>query len=284
MRLKGYVFLWLGLSMILFYEGLMLGQNPTEGIFGYLKSHFSYFKNLNLSPEPGRAISLYYGWVGFALILTTNLYVFRKRMGILKNLGRVPNWLNFHIFCGLLGPTFIVFHCNFTVRGLVSISFWSMIIVAVSGIIGRYFYIQVTKVRADLNRDAIECEKTLEGYEKSIGPKIPAHAWRDAKYQALQLAGGHWLSEEGVNPMFITALFASMMGDIRLKFTSPSLALGMPDSARGILERFALAKRQAYFYEIFNRYLGYWHSFHMPFAFFMYIIAAIHVAAARQKT
>jgi cytochrome b561 len=41
-----------------------------------------------------------------------------------------------------------------------------------------------------------------------------------------------------------------------------------------------MAKRRIAFLEPFRRMLGYWHSFHLPFAFFMYVAAVIHIAAA----
>ena len=43
---------------------------------------------------------------------------------------------------------------------------------------------------------------------------------------------------------------------------------------------YAIIKRKIHFSEHFRRLLGYWHSFHLPFAFFMYFVAIIHIAVA----
>jgi hypothetical protein len=63
-------------------------------------------------------------------------------------------WLEFHIFLCSLGPVMILFHTAFKFGGIVSISFWSMIAVVVSGIIGRFIYIQIPR--------------TIEGRELSL--------------------------------------------------------------------------------------------------------------------
>ena len=53
-------------------------------------------------------------------------------------LGSIRAWLEVHIFCGLVGPVLVTFHTSFKFNGLISVAYWSMVVVAVSGVIGRY--------------------------------------------------------------------------------------------------------------------------------------------------
>ena len=88
------------------------------------------------------------------MIMGVLLYMIRKRMRSLSRWGYLKHWLEFHIFLCTLGPTLVLFHTSFKFGGLVAISFWSMVAVFVSGIIGRFIYIQIPR--------------TIEGRELSL--------------------------------------------------------------------------------------------------------------------
>ena len=70
-------------------------------------------------------------------------YMARKRYRFLSRIGLLKHWLEFHIFLCTLGPILILFHTSYKFGGLVAISFWSMVAVFLSGIIGRFIYIQI---------------------------------------------------------------------------------------------------------------------------------------------
>ncbi len=266
MSLKNYIRIWLIVTLVVAYEYLSahLGTVPRL-------THLVFGPDFNPDLSPGRTISLYFGWIGFSMILLTNLYVFRKRIRLLSKWMSLPGWLNFHIFCGLLGPTFIVFHTNFKVGGLVAISFWSMVIVAVSGIVGRYFYVQIVKVKGELQESYLNAEKELARIAHSFGLK--AEMLMLAKQRALHLSG---LRAQSVTGM--SAVAHSMVGDVRLMFGG--LTQLVPKPARKSLKQLTIAKRREIYFEAFRQYLGYWHSFHLPFAYFMYAVAVIHIIVA----
>ncbi len=178
MSLRTYVHLWFFITAIMSYEYLALGHQRSLSILFYLQRHgVPFVQNLNFSTDAGRPISLVLGWSGIVIMLLTNLYVFRKRFGALRKLGWLPGWLNFHIFCGLLGPTCIVFHSDFKVRGLVAISFWSMIVVAVSGVIGRYLYTQIARQRKESGMEADRWARKLEKLRGAARRPSPMPRW-----------------------------------------------------------------------------------------------------------
>lgn len=99
----------------------------------------------NPTPEPGHEIGHRLAWVGFAIMLLTVPFTFRKRVKRLRGVGTIRGWLDFHIFTGLWGPLIIVFHTNLKLGGLVSVAFWSMVICVVSGVAGKYLLTIVSR-------------------------------------------------------------------------------------------------------------------------------------------
>lgn len=81
----------------------------------------------------------------FLMLFGVFIYMARKRLRIMSRLGLLKHWLEFHIFLCTVGPILILFHTAFKFGGLVSISFWSMVAVALSGVIGRFIYLQIPK-------------------------------------------------------------------------------------------------------------------------------------------
>ena len=89
-----------------------------------------------------------------SMIAGVSIYMLRKRMRFLSRLGKLKHWLEFHIFLCTIGPILVLFHTSFKIGGMVAVSFWSMIAVVLSGVIGRFIYIQIPR--------------TIEGREMSL--------------------------------------------------------------------------------------------------------------------
>ncbi len=270
-----FLTIWILIFGVLGFEYWQLHHAPTQSLLTLLQATGKIPTSFVISSDPGRSLGLTLGFLGFGTILLTNLYIFRKRMGIMQNLGKLTNWFNFHIFCGLLGPTFILFHCNFKVRGLVAISFWSMVVSMASGIVGRYAYGQVAKKNTEYGK---ESEFFLERFRNILTKKninLPESELNSYLVRAQAMVGAH---EESVNP--ISAFFASLAGDIRLMFLSVPAPAAAGKRASLTLKFYAINYRKAQTVESFQKLMGYWHAFHMPFAVFMYLAAVFHIAAA----
>lgn len=50
------------------------------------------------------------GWAGLGSMLLAQLYSLRRRIGALGRLGSLPAWLEAHIFLGLQGGLFVLYH------------------------------------------------------------------------------------------------------------------------------------------------------------------------------
>jgi len=96
------------------------------------------------------------GIIGFILMLMTEiLYSLRKRSRSVK-WGRMSNWLQFHIFTGLVGPYMVLLHTSWKFNGLAGVSTLFTVIIVVSGFVGRYIFTRIPRTM-----DGLEIEGTL---------------------------------------------------------------------------------------------------------------------------
>jgi hypothetical protein len=127
----------LGIGAWLFNLGAQYYQLPLEERF---------FHTDHETLKPSGFIGHGLGIVGTLMMLFgVAMYMIRKRWKRVRRWGLVKHWLEFHIFLCTVGPMLILFHTSFKFGGLVSVSFWSMVAVFLSGIIGRFIYIQIPR-------------------------------------------------------------------------------------------------------------------------------------------
>jgi hypothetical protein len=123
-----------------------------------------FFHELHTACKPGGIWGHGLGIVGsFSIILGVTLYMVRKRIRSLSRFGLLKHWLEFHIFLCTLGPVLILFHTSFKFGGIVAVSFWSMVAVFLSGIIGRFIYIRIARMPDGRELTSGEIEALPEG-------------------------------------------------------------------------------------------------------------------------
>lgn len=95
-----------------------------------------------ITPEQGAGFL--FGILGTVCMGILLIYPLRKRVRGLESLGSLKGWFRFHMILGIVGPVFILFHCNFQLGSLNSnVALFSMLIVSISGIMGRYIYSRI---------------------------------------------------------------------------------------------------------------------------------------------
>lgn len=231
------------------------------------------------SLKPGGTRGHGLGVVGASLLVLMLVYSVRKRVRALSRLGPLRAWLHFHIFCGIVGTLLVVLHSSFKVRGLVALSFWSMIVVAVSGVVGRYLYLQIPRTRAgdELTLDeARRLSQELAGEAAAAGGVDPALLDRlDAAARA-----------DGVAALPLPLLLIGLpWSGLTLRWRLRRLVAALPAPPGADLRALAAALRQRAFLErrlaLWQRLhdlFHYWHVFHKPFAAVMYLFLILHVA------
>jgi hypothetical protein len=95
--------------------------------------------------RPSGTAGLVFGIAGAGLMLLTLPYIIRKKIPSLVRRGSTQRWLDFHIFCGIVGPAFITLHTSFKFNGIISVAYWSMVLVVTSGFVGRTLYMRIPR-------------------------------------------------------------------------------------------------------------------------------------------
>jgi len=232
--------------------------------------------------KPGGFRSHGLGIIGSILLLSLLTYSLRKRFKIFQRFGNLSNWLKIHIFFGISGPAFIILHSTFKLNGLVSVSFWSMIAVAVSGILGRYLYTQIPR---NIQGHELSLNEVEDLGKELTGKLIHTYQLDDTQIAELERVQYRDNIQKSDNRYSITNL---IIADIKRPFRNNRLKnillinYNIPKNKIKPLiqlmnQKFALERRLGLWQKIHNMF-HYWHVFHKPFAILMYLIMIVHIS------
>ncbi len=84
------------------------------------------------------------------------LYPFRKKVRWLAWTGSMAKWMDVHVATALTLPVLTAVHASWRFDGVIGLGYWSMIVVCVSGIIGRYLYVKIPRSATGLELNAEE--------------------------------------------------------------------------------------------------------------------------------
>ncbi|HEY6555248.1 MAG TPA: hypothetical protein VI669_17960 [Vicinamibacteria bacterium] len=220
------------------------------------------------------------GIIGSSMMVLMLLYSVRKRMSVLRKLGPLSRWLDIHIFLGVVGPLLVILHSAFKVQGLVALSFWSMIAVAGSGVLGRYLYLQIPRNRAGEALNLAE----LERLDQQLTERLRADFRLDARtLERLDALTSGPPGRQGL----LTGLVRILVDDVRLRGRLKDFARGcrsVPGPLYRDFERVVRQKAQAHrrllIWERVQELFHYWHVVHKPFAVVMYLFMVVHIVVA----
>jgi len=118
-------------------------------------------------PPAGELFGHVIGIIGFVfMLMTETLYSLRKRSRTVK-WGKSSNWLQFHIFTGLVGPYMVLLHSSWKFNGIAGITTLFTIIIVVSGFIGRYIFTRIPRtldgleIEGGLSQEALKQARRL---------------------------------------------------------------------------------------------------------------------------
>ena len=210
-----------------------------------------------------------FGISGALLMLLTLVYWIRKKIPYLAKRGSSKRWLEVHIFFGVLGPALITLHTSFKFNGIVSVAYWSMLLVVLSGFVGRYLYVRIPR--------------TLKGTELSLEEIFERAAELKRRVHSAGLPPGlaRELDAEATRSGLRAAYrfrrhLRSLKKELRLRGVPTDL---LDDMAALATERAILVRRLTTL-EKTKKLFDLWHIFHRPLVWLMFAIAALHVALA----
>lgn len=235
-----------------------------------------HFHALNQTFKASGLVGHGLGIIGsFLILFGVFSYMFRKRLRIFSRIGILKHWLEFHIFLCTLGPFLILFHTTFKFGGIVAVSFWSMVAVFLSGIVGRYIYLQIPRsiegqelTLLELEDQKIEMNKqlrrtiTLDESIYELIDNFPDKSKRQSSFFGRS-------KEERVALRKLRGELKSQ----RIPVKRAKEIVQLFKSQLGLKKRI---ERLVTMQKLF----AYWHVAHLPFAFIMLVVMIIHVGVA----
>lgn len=227
--------------------------------------------------RPSGPIGQTFGLIGAAMMMMPFLYMARKRVSGLKGAGTLKSWLEVHLFCGVVGPVLITFHTSFKFNGIVSTAYWSMVIVMLSGFVGRYLYVRIPRSIRGHELTRAELDARADELKGEIAERVssPSAIARLDEFERRIVPQGH------------LSFFDLFLGEVfvprRLRALDRELErTGVPaDVRRETLQlagdRSILLRRLAYLQRT-KKLFELWHVFHLPLVYLMLVIVTAHIA------
>lgn len=237
------------------------------------------------SLRPAGTRGLLFGYLGAGMMILMLIYSLRKRIRFLERLGSLPSMLHLHIFLGIMGPLLIVLHTSFKVQGLVAVSFWSMVAVALSGFYGRYLYLQIPR---NIQGSELSLQEMEQSQKESIAYLRSRFALDETAVSRLEQVTTRFAGEFSGGAFRATILL--LISDLFRSFSRRAFmrqilrAVPLPkkelhEFTRLAFERAVVMRRINLLGQI-QQIFHYWHVIHKPFAIIMYLIMLVHVGVA----
>lgn len=243
-----------------------------------------------LSAESGLGYAL--GIVGGSLMLLLLLYPLRKHARFMRRLGPVKYWFRTHMVFGIVGPVLILFHSGFSLGSLNSnVALICMLLVASSGLVGRYFYTRIhhglygrkasleeLKIHSAILKSALSRELHLAPWALSKIYLFEKHAQDLPR----NLITSFWkLLSLGIRTWSLYSYFRifTLFKPLTIKTrTKTGKAISNKKIIRHIGAHLSSIRKVAGFH-FYERLFSIWHVLHYPLYLMLIVSGIIHVVA-----
>lgn len=271
LRLLANHFLIISTMLVLYLGWLQRGEN-------------------HITAEEG--IGYILGITGGSLMLVLLLYPVSKRIKLFTKWIPIRFWFGIHMALGVIGPAMILFHSNFQLGSInSSVALICMLLVASSGLIGRYIY---THIHHGLYGSRITIKELQQKTDDNHSALLKLYNKDDQLNLRLKK-----MEEKVLQPY--TNLLSSLSHVIYLGLSAYSLRmkvirLVLDDSSSlkneeksenlsdrnklySSVNRYTLALRELAAHRVYERLFSLWHVLHLPLFYMMIITAIIHIYA-----
>ena len=257
---------------IVFWLGGLDYYTTPLSVRGYAAAH----RLLRPSGPAGQS----FGLVGTIMMLAPFFYMARKRLRSLRGLGSASIWLEVHLFCGIVGPVLVTFHTSFKFNGIISAAYWSMVLVVLSGFVGRYLYVRIPRSLRGQELTRVELDERAESLKEEISRSASSGRALEI-VEAFEHAAA--VKTSGALGSFFDLLFGEIALSRKLRGLDRSLErAGVSAHQRSQIstltaERAIVLRRTAYLLQT-KKLFDLWHVFHLPLVYLLLLIAAGHIA------
>ncbi len=235
-----------------------------------------------VSYHPGSELAVYCGYVGAGLLAVSALYPVWRRFRLFRWISSNTMWFDLHMMAGVVGPMYIALHSAFKLDNWVSSAFWCMVIVVVSGVIGRYLYTQVPDLMNGRELEELDHQRAFNRLRSQHAAAVAVAeeeiAWRRARAEKFASATG-----------LIGAFFWILAEDLsrparrrsrRKKFKRAGAPRHVVKELTRRTARALLIDRRQVLAPRAQLVLHSWKMVHVPFTILLVIISALHIYVA----
>lgn len=224
------------------------------------------------------------GIVALSIFLFLWLYPLRKAVRWLHWTGAMAKWLDVHIAAALTIPVVTGVHAAWRFEGLIGLGYWAMIVVCLSGVVGRYLYVRIPRSAAglELSADEIAAERRALLEEVAAGTGLPP-----AQLEALLRS-----DPTPCDGLGIWGTVRRMVGDEVARRRAAAALRRLCERGQGTrrLDRRAVGRiirlasremaltQQVRMLAATQRVFRLWHIAHRPFALTALVAVVVHVA------
>jgi ketosteroid isomerase-like protein len=242
---------------------------------------------LHIWLKPSGYIGQSAGLLALALFVFLWLYPLRKKFRWLAFTGAMSRWLDVHVLAALALPLLVAVHAAWRFTGVIGLGFWAMMVVWLSGIVGRYIYARIPRGKAGVELTMEE----IAGRRKALLEQIARHSGLDLATVDATLApdgeprtpGHHGIL--GTLTRMVADDFARRASGRRLRrlweSRGPKRRTADRRAIRAVLrlarQEMALVQ-QVRMLDATHAVFRYWHVFHRPVAVAALAAVLVHVA------
>lgn len=227
--------------------------------------------------RPSGPIGQTLGMLGALAMLMPFLYMARKKLRWLKDVGSLRGWLELHLFCGVTGPVLVTLHTSFKFNGIISAAYWAMVTVMLSGFVGRYLFVRIPRSIRGTELSRGELDARADSLRVELAQSMPSMDLL-RRVDAFE----HEVVPEAASLSFVNLFFGDVGLHRRLRrfardLVSGGLDAGLAAEVAGLMgERATLLRRIAYLQKT-RTLFGVWHVFHLPLVYLLLVIVVAHV-------
>ncbi len=234
--------------------------------------------------RPGLGLGLAFGIVGALMIVANLLYLVRRTPSLKFQRGSLQAWMTSHVATGIFALLCATLHSGMAPRDTVGgHALWALVVLLVSGVIGRYFYAYVPRAANGRELELAEVKAQLARISDAWDPAQRAFVTRVREAVDHSVHAAQW------NGSFLGRLRALVLGQRALRTTLMRLELEGRNagiSREQVRETLALARDAhrmsvaAAHLEDLRALLNTWRYVHRWVAALMVALIVLHIAYA----
>lgn len=245
--------------------------------------------------KSGDDVGYWLGVAGGTMLLLLFTYPLRKYFRFMHRLGRVKWWFIVHMVLGIGGPLLILLHSTFHLGSVnATVALFSMLIVAASGVAGRFLYLRIHRSLEGERSNFLELQRRAglaEGEIKSRFRFAPEVAERLLAFETQALAGevgwGTTLRRVVWLPVLQRVVYRACAHDLqevlreiaRERHWSREHLRRRRRQAAILTRNFLLSVVRVAQFTAYERLFALWHVLHVPFVYLLLLTAGFHVFA-----